>query len=302
MTRRELGPSVGVVVPTQSPAEELRGRAGCHPRAGLPGEVEVVVVFDGSEPDHSSRGRAAERRNTHSSGLPGHGTVGSSRSIPTLSRSATTTTSGCPESSTRRCTPLAAGSRFVTCSASSATTDRRSPARRHDRRNARDSCSLADVDAALLDLRDPGALLVQTIGLVDESIPRAQGEDWDLLLRAARLQPIVHVDRPLVRVFWGSSYFGTALGHQDCLSALDARTPSRPRCATAGRRPASTDSWRLPTRRGERPVSRFPGAEGRSCAHRASRGLSSLPPSLYISSPASVSSRGCTAGAAASEL
>ena len=51
--------------------------------------------------------------------------------------------------------------------------------------------------------------LLQTIGLVDESIPGAQGEDWDLLLRAARLRPITHIDRPLVRVFWSEgSYFG----------------------------------------------------------------------------------------------
>lgn len=51
--------------------------------------------------------------------------------------------------------------------------------------------------------------LLETIGLVDESIPGAQGEDWDLLIRAAEAQPIVHVDEPLVRVFWSAnSYFG----------------------------------------------------------------------------------------------
>jgi hypothetical protein len=51
--------------------------------------------------------------------------------------------------------------------------------------------------------------LLERIGLLDESIPGAQGEDWDLLLRAARLRPILHVDQPLVRVFWGAgSYFG----------------------------------------------------------------------------------------------
>ena len=51
--------------------------------------------------------------------------------------------------------------------------------------------------------------LVETIGLVDESIPGAQGEDWDLLIRAAEARPIAHVDEPLVRVFWSAnSYFG----------------------------------------------------------------------------------------------
>lgn len=46
------------------------------------------------------------------------------------------------------------------------------------------------------------------IGMVDETIPNSMCEDWDLLLRASRQRPIVHVDQPLVRVQWGrSSYF-----------------------------------------------------------------------------------------------
>jgi hypothetical protein len=50
--------------------------------------------------------------------------------------------------------------------------------------------------------------LLDGIGLVDETMPQSMAEDWDLLLRAAARQPIVHVDEPLVRVQWGpSSYF-----------------------------------------------------------------------------------------------
>jgi len=48
-------------------------------------------------------------------------------------------------------------------------------------------------------------VLVGTLGLVDESIPGSQNEDWDLLLRATRLAPVQHVDEPLVRVRWGTS-------------------------------------------------------------------------------------------------
>lgn len=52
------------------------------------------------------------------------------------------------------------------------------------------------------------AALLEDIGLLDESIPGSQNEDWDLLLRASRRAPIAHVDEPLVRVLWGqSSYF-----------------------------------------------------------------------------------------------
>jgi glycosyltransferase involved in cell wall biosynthesis len=50
--------------------------------------------------------------------------------------------------------------------------------------------------------------LLNDIGLVDERLPRSMAEDWELLLRAAKRQPIVHVDRPLVDVRWGAtSYF-----------------------------------------------------------------------------------------------
>lgn len=50
--------------------------------------------------------------------------------------------------------------------------------------------------------------LCEGIGLVDETIPKSMCEDWDLLLRASRRRPVVHIDEPLVRVHWGgSSYF-----------------------------------------------------------------------------------------------
>ncbi len=45
------------------------------------------------------------------------------------------------------------------------------------------------------------------IGLIDEAIPGSYGEDYDWHLRAARLAPLVAVQRPLVRVRWQYSYF-----------------------------------------------------------------------------------------------
>ena len=46
------------------------------------------------------------------------------------------------------------------------------------------------------------------IGPVDEDIPGSYGEDYDWLLRAARLGPIAVVEEPLVLVHWGKqSYF-----------------------------------------------------------------------------------------------
>lgn len=50
--------------------------------------------------------------------------------------------------------------------------------------------------------------VVGAIGLVDESIPGSYGEDYEWLLRAAQVGPIVAVRLPLVRVDWhDSSWF-----------------------------------------------------------------------------------------------
>lgn len=49
--------------------------------------------------------------------------------------------------------------------------------------------------------------LLGEVGLLDEQLPGSMGEDWDLLLRAARVAPIAHLDEPLVEVLWGSTSF-----------------------------------------------------------------------------------------------
>ncbi len=50
--------------------------------------------------------------------------------------------------------------------------------------------------------------LIEEIGLIDEQLPGAYGEDYDVLLRTASLAPIALVNEPLVTVRWsGQSYF-----------------------------------------------------------------------------------------------
>jgi glycosyltransferase involved in cell wall biosynthesis len=49
--------------------------------------------------------------------------------------------------------------------------------------------------------------LLEGLGLLDEDIPGGHNEDWDLLLRASSRGPIAVVDQPLVRVRWGSTSF-----------------------------------------------------------------------------------------------
>lgn len=47
--------------------------------------------------------------------------------------------------------------------------------------------------------------VLQGIGLIDEALPGSYGEDYEWLLRAAERGPILAVQRPLVRVDWGGS-------------------------------------------------------------------------------------------------
>lgn len=49
--------------------------------------------------------------------------------------------------------------------------------------------------------------LLGEVGLINEEIPGSQNEDWDILLRAADVASITHVDEPLVHVTWGPSSF-----------------------------------------------------------------------------------------------
>lgn len=69
--------------------------------------------------------------------------------------------------------------------------------------------------------------LLERIGLVDEELPGAYGEDWDLLLRAARLLPVVNVAAPLVRVTFhqGSFYASRWEVIADALCYLLAKHP-----------------------------------------------------------------------------
>ena len=49
--------------------------------------------------------------------------------------------------------------------------------------------------------------LIDRIGLVDEAIPGSYGEDYEWILRAARVTEIAVVTEPLVRVRWHSASF-----------------------------------------------------------------------------------------------
>lgn len=72
------------------------------------------------------------------------------------------------------------------------------------------------------------------LGLVDEDLPASYGEDYDLLLRAAKLGPIAAVPEPLTVVHWDRASFFTEKwrGIVDGLSYLLDKHPEFRRSST----------------------------------------------------------------------
>ncbi|GAA5072286.1 glycosyltransferase involved in cell wall biosynthesis [Thermocatellispora tengchongensis] len=85
--------------------------------------------------------------------------------------------------------------------------------RRTARVAGRDTVTARDLARSRMVMVHSSTFLFRRGGLwADESAPNGQNEDWDLALRAAKRQPIVNVDRPLVRVRWGGSEYATRWG------------------------------------------------------------------------------------------
>ncbi|UYM06547.1 glycosyltransferase family 2 protein [Solicola gregarius] len=91
----------------------------------------------------------------------------------------------------------------------------------------RDTIRFADLLRDRLTEAHPSTFLIRraalsegSAGLVDEEIPGGYGEDYDLLLRLARLGPIAVVEEPLVEVLWHRGSFFTRR-FETIVSALD---------------------------------------------------------------------------------
>ena len=70
------------------------------------------------------------------------------------------------------------------------------------------------------------AAMLEKVGLIDEEIPASYGEDYDWLIRAARVAPVLAVRKPLVRVRWAFSYFGDRW--QSIIDAIEYQLAHRP--------------------------------------------------------------------------
>ena len=206
-------PPVTVVIPTRNRPQLLREAIESALGQDYMGDITVLVVYDGTEPDMTVERRNPGRcvrvvENVRSAGLAGarnSGLLASRDSLVAFCDDDDTWMTGKLRMQVNR---LGQQPDAVLCS-SGILVDF------DDRISIRLAGSTAVQHEQLLRSRMAmlhsstfvlrRECLTDGIGLVDERIPGGQNEDWDLLLRASARQPIAVVDRPLVRVRWGRS-------------------------------------------------------------------------------------------------
>jgi len=214
-------PGVGVVIATHNRPQLVRRALDSVLGQDYPGPIEVALVFDRSEPDHSFAQSAAGRSvrvlaNTRTPGLAG------ARNTGILSLD-TDLVGFCDDDDiwldgklTTQVERLlrAPESGFVTTAMRVDYGEQQTV-----RLAGQEQVTVTDLARSRMSMLHSSSFLFRRsamvgpdgFGLVDETLPRSMAEDWDLLLRAARAHPIEHVDEPLVAVLWGqTSYFNDA--------------------------------------------------------------------------------------------
>ncbi len=207
-------PSVGVVIPTRNRPKLLREAVRAVLEQEYAGELEVLVVYDGTEPEAGlcDDPRVRTVTNTLTPGLAGARNTGILELGTDLVAFCDDDDAWLPgklsaQASALETTPAA---EVVSCGI---VVDYDGTL--HPRLVGRDRVTYQDLLRSRMMMVHSSTLLIvrtallQGLGLVDEQIPGSQNEDWDLLLRAARRHPILVVDEPLVLVRWSNgSYFG----------------------------------------------------------------------------------------------
>jgi glycosyltransferase involved in cell wall biosynthesis len=217
-------PPVDVVVPTRDRPELLRAALDAIWAQDYPGPVAVRVVFDQSPPDRTIAREAPSRRvtvlaNTRTPGLAGARNTGVLAGTGEYVAFCDDDDVWLPGKLRAQVEALhVSGADFACCGIrvryGDEAVDRSLPAER---------ITLTDLLRSRLTELHPSTFVLRRtalqggIGLVDEDIPGSYGEDYELLLRAARRGAILNLPEVLAEVRWHRrSYFG---GRWDTISS-----------------------------------------------------------------------------------
>jgi glycosyltransferase involved in cell wall biosynthesis len=202
-------PSVGVVIPTRgNRAHQLREALAAVLVQDYPGELVVVVVVDGGSVRRVMNDVAPESvlvlHNGYSPGLPGARNTGIAACETDLIAFCDDDDVWLPGKLTAQVRALEeSGGEFASCAIEVEHRGRRVP-----RLAGTSAVTVTDLVRSRMMMVHSSTFLFRRGPLwPDESAPSGQNEDWDLALRAAKRRPLVHVDRPLVRVRWAGSHY-----------------------------------------------------------------------------------------------
>ena len=214
MTETRL-PTVSVVVPTRDRPQLLRRAVAAILGQTYPGPVHCVVVFDQSEPDLPWVDPGPQRRlelvrNQRSPGLAGARNSGVLHADGELLAFCDDDDEWLPDKLVRQVEQLQArpdagvvtSGIFVRYQERTITRTSPTPVVTH-RQLLRSRVFELHPSTVVVRRR----LLLERIGLVDEDIPGSYAEDYDWLLRAAKVAPVLAVREPLVTVHWHPSSF-----------------------------------------------------------------------------------------------
>ncbi|GHJ46415.1 glycosyl transferase [Catellatospora sp. TT07R-123] len=209
---------VSVVVPTRNRPELLAKALDAILGQEYPGPIEVIVVFDQSEPDLSLRRDDPHREvrvitNARTQGLAGGRNTGIGAATGELVAFCDDDDEWLPGKLAAQVALLDARPESELCCIGVVIDY---DGRDVERTLGKDSITLPDLLRDRLTELHPStflfrrAALVDGIGLVDENIPGSYAEDYELLLRAARRAPIANAPGALVRVRWHRQSYFTA--------------------------------------------------------------------------------------------
>ncbi|SEG99109.1 Glycosyl transferase family 2 [Nonomuraea solani] len=206
-------PSVGVVIPTRGDRPvQVREAVEAVLAQDYPGELSVVVVVDGGE-----RAGVGVRtlRNIRTPGLPGARNTGIDACDTDLVAFCDDDDVWLPGKLAAQVRALRDGGEFASCGI-----EVEYGHRRVARLAGTSAVTVADLVRSRMVMVHSSTFLFERGALrPDESAPGGQNEDWDLALRAAKRRPLVHIDRPLVRVRWAGSHYSARWA--DRIAGLD---------------------------------------------------------------------------------
>ena len=208
-------PSVTAIIPTRDRPEMLRRAVLSVLRQRYEGDVECLVIFDRQEPARPDVVVQDNRvlnigRNVRTPGLAGTRNSGALIAAGEYLAFLDDDDEWHPDKLLRQMEALRRepGASMATCGivlASGGKTHTRVPRESSVTLDDLTTSRRAEVHSSTLLMRRDR--FVDEIGLIDEEIPGSYGEDYDVLLRAAKIAPLVAVTEPLVTVNWTVSYF-----------------------------------------------------------------------------------------------